>query len=90
MGARNPVGIGLSYRPARLHRLAESILGLLESSKIPSQVFFIIHVLWIFTGKLLERNPDLDSEVESLGVLMAGGGSLQQMAQRLQKLNKIV
>jgi hypothetical protein len=25
MGARNPVGIGLSYRPARLHRMAESI-----------------------------------------------------------------
>jgi hypothetical protein len=25
MGARNQVGIGLSYRPARLHRLAESI-----------------------------------------------------------------
>ncbi len=26
MGARNLVGIGLSYRPARLHRLAEFIL----------------------------------------------------------------
>jgi hypothetical protein len=25
MGARNRVGIGLSYRPARLHWLAESI-----------------------------------------------------------------
>jgi hypothetical protein len=25
MGARNRVGIGLSHRPARLHRLAESI-----------------------------------------------------------------
>ncbi len=25
MGARNRVGIGLSYRPARLHRLAEFI-----------------------------------------------------------------
>jgi hypothetical protein len=25
MGARNQVGIGFSYRPARLHRLAESI-----------------------------------------------------------------
>ncbi len=39
MGARNRVGIGLSYRPARLHRLAEiysleSILGLLKSKKI--------------------------------------------------------
>ncbi len=28
MGARNQVGIGLSYRPARLHRLAEMILGI--------------------------------------------------------------
>jgi hypothetical protein len=26
MGARNQVGKGFSYRPARLHRLAESIL----------------------------------------------------------------
>jgi hypothetical protein len=39
MGARKRVGIGLSYRPARLHRLAElipceSILGLLKSLKI--------------------------------------------------------
>jgi hypothetical protein len=77
--------MGLSYRPARLHRLAESIPGLLESLKIPSQVFFIIHVLWIFTGELLERNPDLDGEVESLRVLVAGGRSLQQMAQRLRQ-----
>ncbi len=30
MGARNRVGIGLPYRPARLHRRAESIPGLLE------------------------------------------------------------
>jgi hypothetical protein len=29
MGARNRVGIGLSYRPARQHRLVESIPGLL-------------------------------------------------------------
>jgi hypothetical protein len=39
MGVRNRVGIGLSYRPARLHRLAEStpwelIPGLLKSLKI--------------------------------------------------------
>jgi hypothetical protein len=26
MGARNQVGIGLSYRPARLHSLAEFVL----------------------------------------------------------------
>jgi hypothetical protein len=38
MGARNRVGIGLSYWPARLHRLAESIPGLLKSLKIPTQV----------------------------------------------------
>jgi hypothetical protein len=34
-GLRNRVGIGfLSYRPARLHRLAELIPGLLKSLKI--------------------------------------------------------
>ncbi len=31
MGARNQVGRGLSYRAVRLHRLAESIPGLLKS-----------------------------------------------------------
>jgi hypothetical protein len=35
MRARNRVGIGKSYPPARLHRLAESIPGLLQSLKIP-------------------------------------------------------
>ncbi len=40
MGARNRVGIGLSYRPARLHRLAESIPGFLKSLKIPSLMSF--------------------------------------------------
>jgi hypothetical protein len=44
MGARNRVGIGLSYRPARLHRLAKSVpsnrfLGLLKSLKIPALCF---------------------------------------------------
>jgi hypothetical protein len=34
MGARIRVRIGLSYRPARLHRLAESISGLHNSFKI--------------------------------------------------------
>ncbi len=36
MGARNRVGIGLSYRSVRLHRLAKSIPGLLKSIKIKS------------------------------------------------------
>jgi hypothetical protein len=36
MGAKNRVGIGLSYRPARLHRLGESIPGLLQSKKMPA------------------------------------------------------
>ena len=34
MVARNRVGIGLSYRLARLHRVAESVPGLLKSLKI--------------------------------------------------------
>ncbi len=33
-GARNRVGIGLSYRLARIHRLAESIPGLLKRLQI--------------------------------------------------------
>jgi hypothetical protein len=51
MGARNRVGIGLSYWPARLHRLAELIPGLLKSLKIrahkadppppPNAVFYV-------------------------------------------------
>jgi hypothetical protein len=35
--ARNQVGIGFSYRPAMLHRLAESISGLHRNLKIPPQ-----------------------------------------------------
>jgi hypothetical protein len=31
MGARNRVGIGLSYRPARLHSLVELLISSLES-----------------------------------------------------------
>jgi hypothetical protein len=42
MRARNRVGKGLAYRPARLHRLGidslESILGPLKSLKMPSLV----------------------------------------------------
>ncbi len=34
MGARNRVGTGLSYRPARLHWMGESILGVLKSLKL--------------------------------------------------------
>jgi hypothetical protein len=34
MVARHRVGLGLSYRPAMLHKLAKSILGLLISLKI--------------------------------------------------------
>jgi hypothetical protein len=36
MKASNRLGMGLSYWPARLYRLAESIPGLLRSLKIPS------------------------------------------------------
>ncbi len=47
MGARNRVGIGLSYHPARLHRLAESIpwnrfLGILKGLQIRA---LAVHVL---------------------------------------------
>jgi hypothetical protein len=36
MGARKQVGIGLSYQPARLHRLAESFVGI--DSWAPSEL----------------------------------------------------
>jgi hypothetical protein len=36
IGPRNRVGIWLAYRPAKLHRLVESISGLLKSLKISS------------------------------------------------------
>jgi hypothetical protein len=39
MGAMNRVGMGLSYRSARLHRLVESIPGRLKSLRIPSLDF---------------------------------------------------
>ena len=38
MGVRNRVGGGLSYRPARVNRLAESIPDLLKSFKIQSLI----------------------------------------------------
>ncbi len=74
MGAGNQVGIGLSYRPARLHRLAESIPGLLKSLKIPSQDLVESKlrrqqddltrrqaVLWIRI-QIQYFNPDMDME----------------------------
>ncbi len=49
MGARNRVGIGLSYQPARAGGIVslESLLGLLKSLKIPSQ-----HFMKLMTGKM--------------------------------------
>jgi hypothetical protein len=47
MGVRNRVGIGLSYRPGRLHRLAESIPGLPRQSSfltsMGSENRFVLH-----------------------------------------------
>jgi hypothetical protein len=49
MGARNPVGTGLSYRPAGLHTqageidLLELILGLLKSFKIRTPYDLGVH-----------------------------------------------
>jgi hypothetical protein len=44
MGARNRLGIGLSYRPARLHSLAVLILGLLKSLNIRALVSTCVKV----------------------------------------------
>ncbi len=60
MGARNRVGIGLSYRPARLHSLAELVpwnlyLGLLKSLKIRAP----IHRKQPAYGALLSSHPHM-------------------------------
>jgi hypothetical protein len=41
MGPRNRVGIGLSYWPARLHKLAESIPGLFKVLKYRLSICFV-------------------------------------------------
>ncbi len=59
MGARNRLRIGLSYWPARLQRLAESIPGLLKSLKIPSH-FEVRFILLTVMGLIYWRSkyPD--------------------------------
>ncbi len=42
MGARKRVGIGLSYRLVRQHRLAESIPGLLKNLKLGPYILYIL------------------------------------------------
>jgi hypothetical protein len=42
--ARNRIGIGLSYRPDRLHEQAKSIPGLLKSLKISSKASFLCNM----------------------------------------------
>jgi hypothetical protein len=51
MGARNRAGIGLSYRPARLHRLAESIPGPLNNYLCTCDLYTPVHnalEAWIY------------------------------------------
>jgi hypothetical protein len=70
MGARNRVGIGLSYRPARLHRAdginpLESIPGLHKRLKI--------RALWgtypiLFVGAVME---DVSPEAQFIVILWA-------------------
>jgi hypothetical protein len=48
MRSRTRVGIGLSYRPARLHRLAESIPGLLKSLRLFT--YYPILTNWFLLG----------------------------------------
>ncbi len=46
MGARNRVGTGLSYRPARLHSLADLVLGVKkENNKNPKLYFAVVLLL---------------------------------------------
>jgi hypothetical protein len=58
MGNRNREGIWLSYWPARLHRMAESIPELLKSLKIgPAQVRMHLRFIHI-TGSSLSATAD--------------------------------
>ncbi len=56
MGARNLVGIGLSYRPARLHWLAELIHGLLKKYKNSGSPLSFIGGVHIGARALLDIN----------------------------------
>jgi hypothetical protein len=53
MGARNRVRIGLSYRPARLHRLAESIPRATEKFKNTVSVYYV-YVPYTIGGYILQ------------------------------------
>jgi hypothetical protein len=55
MGARNRVGIGLSYQPAWLHRLTELIPGLLKSLKATCR-YSNLFVLILYDHKLKHRS----------------------------------
>jgi hypothetical protein len=48
MGARNRVEIGLSYQPARLHRLAEFI----PWNRFPGSINVSKYALWFFPEKM--------------------------------------
>jgi hypothetical protein len=74
MGARNRGGIGLSYRPARLHRLAEfnsleSVPGLHKLLKIRALVYRINGQYQVKAGTYLVGTPEIQ-----LGTILNEGG----------------
>ncbi len=75
LGARNRVGIGLLYRPARLYGLAESIPGLLKSLSIPSLLAFMLRLHYYSLEQRI-RNPLLTCTSTTLRT--TGKGHTQQ------------
>jgi hypothetical protein len=84
IGARNRVGIGLSHRPARLHRLAESIPGIHKRLKIPAQDSQINATgEWIFKplflGLYAGTVPSLAANIAENSILFMAYGGCQKM-----------
>jgi hypothetical protein len=76
MGTRNRVGIGLSYRPARLHRMAESIPW-----------FRFMGSLDVFPGiepESLNVLPGIDSQAGGIDPLESISGLLERLQIRAQ------
>jgi hypothetical protein len=80
MGARNRVGIGLSYQSARLHRLAVFIPEFLKRFQIRSQLASGIRSLESIPGLLKHL------QIQAQATLASGIGSLESIPGLLKHL----
>jgi hypothetical protein len=80
IGARNRVGIGLSYLPASLNRLAESVPGPSKSLKIPFQFNFLLksfHISRLLTQYIMYMTSNFT-------VLFEGGSFTENRKNKLK------